>query len=158
MTGHAVSTTTAARPTHGYTRSGQPVHAHTKDHLPRATATQRFNSWVAVKVTDGVGTMWCAYAFAALAFVSLPQAITSHSAVTLVSWISQTFLQLVLLSVIMVGQNLLSAANDARAAKTFEDTQSLCADMTVALDRLDTDTEGGLRTVLDAVNSLKPGS
>jgi hypothetical protein len=118
---------------------------------------QRFNSWLAVKVTDGVGTMWCAYAFAALAFVSLPQAITSHSAVTLVSWISQTFLQLVLLSVIMVGQNLLSAAGDARASKTFEDTQSLCADMTMALDRLDTDTDGGLRTVLDAVNSLRPG-
>ncbi len=61
-----------------------------------------------------VGTMWCAYAFAALALISLPQAISSHNAVTLVSWVSQTFLQLVLLSVIIVGQNVLAAAADKR--------------------------------------------
>jgi hypothetical protein len=149
---------TGREPTHGWTRSGQPVHARTKDHLPRNTPLQRFNSWLAIKVTDGVGTMWCAYAFAALAFVSLPEAIKSHSAVTLVSWISQTFLQLVLLSVIMVGQNVQSVASDARAAKSFDDVQALCHDMRVALDRLDTNTEGGLRTVLDAVNSLNPAS
>ena len=47
--------------------------------------------------------------FAALAFVSLPSAIATHNADALVSWISQTFLQLVLLSVIIVGQNVLAA-------------------------------------------------
>src|ERR1700732_2913507 len=72
----------------------------------------RFNTWFAVKVTNGVGTMWCAYAFAVIAFISLPQAISSHNAVTLVSWVSQTFLQLVLLSIIIVGQNVLAAAAD----------------------------------------------
>jgi len=82
-----------------------PVEVH--DQLPRGTAAARFNAWFAVKVTNGVGTMWCAYAFAALALVSLPSAIRSHSPVVLVSWISQTFLQLVLLSVIIVGQNVL---------------------------------------------------
>jgi uncharacterized membrane protein len=60
---------------------------------------------VAVKITNGVGTMYCAIAFAILAFISLPQAI-SGGAYTTVSWISQTFLQLVLLSIIMVGQKL----------------------------------------------------
>ena len=59
----------------------------------------------------GVGTMWCAYAFAALALVSLPTP-SIWKAVTLVSWISQTFLQLVLLSIIIVGQNVLAAASD----------------------------------------------
>src|SRR5215469_5326844 len=68
------------------------------EQLPHGNAAARFNSWFAVKVTNGVGTMWCAYVFAALALVSLPSALRSHSAVTLVSWVSQTFLQLVLLS------------------------------------------------------------
>jgi hypothetical protein len=82
------------------------------DQLPHGNPAARFNQWFAVKVTTGVGIMWCAYAFAALALVSLRSAITSGSAVTLVSWISQTFLQLVLLSVIIVGQNVLAAAAD----------------------------------------------
>jgi hypothetical protein len=85
----------------------------------------RFNSWLAVKVTNGVGTMWCAYAFAALALISLPAAITSGNPVTIVSWISQTFLQLVLLSIIIVGQNVLAAASDKRAEATYEDADAV---------------------------------
>ena len=85
----------------------------------------RFNTWLAVKVTNGVGTMWCAYAFAALAIVSLPAAIASGNPVVLVSWISQTFLQLVLLSIIIVGQNVLAAASDKRAEATYEDADAV---------------------------------
>ena len=85
----------------------------------------RFNTWLAVKVTNGVGTMWCAYAFATLALVSLPAAIASRNAVVLVSWISQTFLQLVLLSIIIVGQNVLAAASDKRAEATYEDADAV---------------------------------
>jgi len=85
----------------------------------------RFNTLLAVKVTNGVGTMWCAYAFAALAVVSLPAAILSHNPVVLVSWISQTFLQLVLLSIIIVGQNVLAAASDKRAEATYEDADAV---------------------------------
>src|ERR1700674_3499885 len=84
----------------------------------------RFNTWLAVKVTNGVGTMWCAYAFAALALISLPAAITSGNPVLIVSWISQTFLQLVLLSII-IGQNVLAAASDKRAEATFEDADAV---------------------------------
>ena len=91
------------------------------DQLSRGTVLARFNAWLAVKVTTGVGTMWCAYAFAALALVSLPSAILSHDPVVLVSWISQTFLQLFLLSVIIVGQNVLAAAADKRAEATYND-------------------------------------
>jgi hypothetical protein len=95
--------------------------------VPPATAPwySRFNASFAVKITEGVGTMWCAYAFAALAIVSLPSAIQSGSAVTLVSWISQTFLQLVLLSIIIVGQNVLAAAADKRSEATYEDADAV---------------------------------
>jgi hypothetical protein len=48
----------------------------------------------------------------------------------------------------MVGQNVQSAAADARAVKTFEDTEKI-------LDRLDTHTAGGLREVIEAIESLK---
>lgn len=58
------------------------------------------------KITRFVGTMWCAIAFAILALVSLPGALATGNLVTIISWIAQTFLQLVLLSVIMVGQDL----------------------------------------------------
>jgi hypothetical protein len=95
------------------------------EQLPHGNAAARFNAWFAVKVTNGVGTMWCAYAFAGLALISLPQAIASHSAVTLVSWVSQTFLQLVLLSVIIVGQNVLAAAADKRSEATYKDADAV---------------------------------
>src|ERR1700736_1497222 len=102
----------------------RPVKVH--DMLPRGdNAATRFNTWLAVKVTTVVGTMWCAYAFAVLAFVSLPAAITSGNPVLIVSWISQTFLQLVLLSIIIVGQNVLAAASDKRAEATFEDADAV---------------------------------
>jgi hypothetical protein len=78
-----------------------------------------FNKWLALRLTTIVGTMWCAYAFAALALVALPQAFRGGS-LTLVQWISQTFIQLVMLSVIMVGQNVISAGQDARAEADHE--------------------------------------
>lgn len=85
----------------------------------------RFNRWLAVKVTNAVGTMWCAYAFAALAIVSLPAAIASRNPVILVSWVSQTFLQLVLLSIIIVGQNVQAMASDKRAEATYQDADAV---------------------------------
>ncbi len=96
------------------------------DMMPKGDSPlTRFNTWLAVRVTTVVGTMWCAYAFALLAFVSLPAAIASGNPVTLVSWISQTFLQLVLLSIIIVGQNVLAAASDKRAQATYEDADAV---------------------------------
>ena len=89
-----------------------------------------------MKVTTGVGTMWCAYAFAALALVSLPSAITSHSPVMLVSWISQTFLQLVLLSVIIVGQNVLAAAADKRSEATYDDADAVLHEAVIIQEHL----------------------
>lgn len=75
----------------------------------------RLNTRLAVGITKIVGSMWCAYAFAILALVSLPAAIQSKSPIIIIAWIAQTFLQLVLLPIIIVGQNVQAAATDARA-------------------------------------------
>jgi hypothetical protein len=83
-----------------------------------------FNGWLAVKITNLVATMWCAYAFAILAFISLPDAIKQGTA-TLIAWIAQTFLQLVLLSIIMVGQKVAAAASDKQALQTYKDAEAL---------------------------------
>jgi hypothetical protein len=78
----------------------------------------KFNTALAAKITSGVATMWCAYIFAAIALVSLPAAIRSHDLITIVSWVAQTFLQLVLLSIIMVGQNVASASVEQKINET----------------------------------------
>ena len=91
---------------------------------PNATAMQRFNTWIACKITGAVGTMWCAYLFALLAIVSLPEAVHGGTA-TLVAWVAQTFLQLVLLSIIIVGQKVDGAASDKRALDTYNDAEAV---------------------------------
>ena len=83
-----------------------------------------FNGRLAVFITSSVSTMWCAYIFAAIALISLPAAIRGGTA-SLVSWVAQTFLQLVLLSVIMVGQKVAAAASDKQALQTYKDTEAL---------------------------------
>jgi len=80
----------------------------------------RFNTRLALRITKSVGTMWVAYIFAGLALISLPAAIASGETIVIVSWIAQTFLQLVLLPIIIVGQNVIQAANDARAEADHE--------------------------------------
>ena len=83
-----------------------------------------FNGWLAVRITNIVGTMWCAYAFTLLAAVSLPDAVKGGKG-PLIAWIAQTFLQLVLLSIIIVGQNIQSAAADERAEATYQDADAV---------------------------------
>ncbi len=93
-------------------------HVHAKVHGTGAAA--RFNTWLAVRITKTVGSMWIAYAFAAIALISLPAALHSGDVIVIVAWIAQTFLQLVLLPIIIVGQNVIQAANDARAEADHE--------------------------------------
>jgi hypothetical protein len=122
-----------------------------------------FNAKVAVVLTEGVGTMACAYLFCVIALTSLPAILveagvlqrsqvpsflTKPGLILVVAWIAQTFIQLVLLSVIMVGQSVQSAASDARAAGTFKDTELI-------LDRLDIHTEGGIKAILDRLDALE---
>ena len=74
----------------------------------------RINAAMAVHITRIVGTMYCAYAFTLIALVALPAAIEQGSPTVLINWLSSNFLQLVLLPIIIVGQNVISAAQDAR--------------------------------------------
>jgi len=149
-------------PMHGSTKLGQTVHVHTHDHMPTHNAYARFNKWLAIRVTDAVGSMTCAYVFSVIALCSLPAILSAFhvfhstfpawmvkaSLIALVSWIAQTYLQLVLLSVIIVGQNVQADASDARSTKTFEDTE-------VIVDRLDVKTEGGIKAILDRLDQIE---
>ncbi len=88
----------------------------------------QFNSRLAVLITKSVGTMWAAYIFGLLALISLPQALSAFirgDTVTGVAWLSQSFLQLVLLPIILVGQNVISASQDARAEADHETLTAL---------------------------------
>ncbi len=74
------------------------------------------NTWLAVTITKSVGTMWAAYVFTVIAIGGAVAVITGNAFWTAVSiLVSQTFLQLVLLPIIIVGQNVISASQDARA-------------------------------------------
>ncbi len=101
-------------------------HPHT---LGRVKASVKgklsFNDRVGLLVTRGVGTMWAAYVFLGLTLVSLPAAIASGSVLVMVSWLAQTFLQLVLLPIIIVGQNIQAAASDERAKATYDDATAI---------------------------------
>ena len=110
----------------------------TKPHIPHPRIGERakagphvtthelsgFNGRLALLITGAVSTMWCAYLFAIIAFISFPAAIQGGTA-TLISWIAQTFLQLVLLSVIMVGQKVAAQASDKQAMQTYQDAEAL---------------------------------
>ena len=93
---------------------------------PPKTADEHvgINGKIALTLTTVVGTMWCAYAFAVLALVALPSALQGGSLILVIQWISQTFIQLVMLSVIMVGQNILGKASDTRAEMTYKDADA----------------------------------
>lgn len=111
------------------------------DHVPRLVTAHdaralvhgtgafgQFNSRLAVVITRAVGTMWAAYVFALIALVSLPEALNAFlrgDTLVGITWLSQSFLQLVLLPIIMVGQNVISASQDARAEADHETLTAL---------------------------------
>ena len=84
-----------------------------------------FNGKIGLFLTTIVGTMWAAYLFTILALVSFPSAMRSGNSIIIVAWIAQTFLQLVLLPIIIVGQNILGKAADKRAEQTYKDAEAI---------------------------------
>ena len=111
------------------------------------------NSRIAIALTNGVGTMWCAYAFGALALVALPQAI-HDGLLPLVQWVSQTFIQLVMLSIIMVGQNVLGEASDKRAEATYKDAEATfheACEIQMLLKEQDT----AINAILDRIEKME---
>ncbi len=167
---HAASGTATAEPPATKT----PRAVKTRHHLAKAvrlnpaeirhamSEVEGFNAKLAVIITHAVGSMAMAYIFCLIALTSLPAVLieagvltpsdvpkflTKPGLILIVAWVAQTFIQLVLLSIIMVGQDVQSIASDARSENTFKDAQAI-------LDALNTETEGGLKTILEAVERL----
>jgi len=89
-----------------------------------------FNGRAGLIITTIVGTMWAAYAFVVLSLISLPSALRSGDSLIIVAWVAQTFLQLVLLPVIIVGQNIQAKASDGRAEETYRDAEAVLHECT----------------------------
>ncbi len=108
-------------------------HPHTRDRLARTAPPPPkvddervgINGRFGLFITTVVGTMWAAYLFTILAFVSFPSAIRSGDSIIIVAWIAQTFLQLILLPIIIVGQNIQAKAADSRAEQTYKDAEAV---------------------------------
>lgn len=110
-----------------------PLHVHSaKPHtvqnanVVQAAERQDINSRVAVWLTSHVGTMLTAYVFMVLAFIGLFGVLNvlPPIAYVLIAWLSQTFIQLVLLPIIMVGQNVLNRKSEIQADEQFHIVQN----------------------------------
>jgi hypothetical protein len=114
-----------------------------KAQKPAKTADERLgiNGRIGVFITTVVGTMWAAYLFTLIALVSFPAAIQSGDKIIIVAWIAQTFLQLVLLPIIIVGQNVQARAADKRSEQTYSDAEAIlheCLQLQAHLQAQDT--------------------
>ena len=115
-----------------------------KTEQPAKTADERgigLNGKVGVFITTVVGTMWAAYIFTLLALISLPSVLKSGDLVLIVAWVAQTFLQLVLLPIIIVGQNVQARAADKRSEQTYSDAEAIlheCLQLQAHLQAQDT--------------------
>ena len=132
-----------------------PRIAERKKSPPAKTTDEHvgFNGRVALILTTTVGTMWCAYAFSVLALIALPQALQG-GLLPIIQWVSQTFIQLVMLSVIMVGQNILSRASDKRADETYQDADATLHEAQQIQDHLKAQDDA-IGTLLDKMAKLE---
>jgi hypothetical protein len=106
-------------------QSGPPTVAAAVAQLHGPGLVGRLNAKVGLKITVVVGTMWCAYLFTLLALISAPSAFKTGNSLIMVAWVAQTFLQLVLLPIIIVGQNVQATAADARSEATYKDAAAV---------------------------------
>ena len=116
------------------------------------------NAKIAVGLTKSVGTMWTAYSFAVLAIIGLFAILGLLTPVVaiLVAWLSQTFIQLVLLPIIMVGQNVLGHHAELLAEEQYNTTKKTYADIESIMKHLDDQDASILNIVqkLEAQNGL----
>jgi hypothetical protein len=86
--------------------------------------------------------------------VALPSALSGGKLLDLIQWISQTFIQLVMLSVIMVGQNILGRASDKRADMTYQDADATFHESEQIQAHL-MDQDKAINTLLDKIAGLE---
>ena len=116
----------------------------------------RFNARFGLKITLVIGTMWAAYIFTVLALFALPDAIKQGTYFVIV-WLSSSFLQLVLLPIIIVGQNIQAAAADRRAEDTYKDAEAVLKEAEEIQKHLLAQDEA-IAALLVRVESLMPHS
>jgi hypothetical protein len=105
-------------------RAGKPVKTTDLRRVNHQNPIVRLNARFGLKITLVVGTMWCAYAFTIIALFALPSAIKQGTYFVVV-WLSSSFLQLVLLPIIIVGQNIQANAADKRSEDTYKDAEAV---------------------------------
>ena len=116
----------------------------------------RFNARFGLSITTIVGTMWMAYLFTFLALFALPDAIKQGTYFVVV-WLSSSFLQLVLLPIIIVGQNIKAKAADKRAEDTFKDAEAVLKEASMIQDHLARQDEL-ISKIIDQLQPLVPKS
>lgn len=122
------------------------LHSHkpTNINTLQAEEYQSVNNRIAIILTRSVGSMSTAYSFVVLALIGLFAILGLLPPVIalLVAWLSQTFIQLVLLPVIMVGQNVLNRKAELQAEEQFNTTQKSYHDIEqIMLHLQEQDTE-----------------
>jgi uncharacterized membrane protein len=140
----AVSTATPAQPQgHHLHLTGHLFHHEPRQHVPRnvneVQAAERLsvNDRIAVWVSANVGTMICAYIFAFIGVASIVGVLTNNTLLALVTGsLSSYFLQLVLLPIIMVGQNVQSRHSELQADEAFKTTMSTYHDIEQIMQHL----------------------
>jgi hypothetical protein len=138
------------------------------DQHPTGNPFARFNTRLGLAITTLVGTMVCAYIFMLIALISLPSAISTGNLTVIIAWVSSNFIQLVLLPIIIVGQNVQAAASDKRSEQTYKDAEALLAeaikiqehltaqDHTLIQQRKDLENQAAmLRQIAQAVGAAK---
>ena len=153
-----------AKPTYQYTqhphaekrKATGPVTTHKKvnDASSAEAPVKSISDRIGLAITKSVGTMWAAYLFFALTLVSLPAALASGNVIIIVSWVAQTFLQLVLLPIIIVGQNIQAAASDRRAIATYEDAGAILEEAKEIQNHL-SDQDQALGHLIDRLEALE---
>ena len=112
-------------------------HPHTPQKITITKAEQAlkgFNMKLAVVITKDLGTMICAYIFAILAIIGFPG--FNATPTQYVQWISQTFIQLVALSVLAVGQQVLSKQSELMAEEQYHTTMNSYHDIEQIMQHL----------------------
>lgn len=141
----STSVTTEAPPqpqAHHPHGTGHLFHHEPHQHQPRNVNDMHAerlstNDRIAVWISKNVGTMICAYVFAAIGIGSLVGALTNNATLALLCGsLSSYFLQLVLLPIIMVGQNVQGRHAELQAEEAFKTTMSTYHDIEQIMQHL----------------------
>jgi hypothetical protein len=130
-----------------------PVKVDDQRGLDHPNWLRRTNALLGLKITTIVGTMWAAYLFTGIALFALPSAIRQGTYFVVV-WLSSSFLQLVLLPIIIVGQNIQAKAADERADATYRDADAILTEALKIQQHLETQ-DAQLSALIDKMAALE---